>query len=460
MKNIRLYFVIIFGISVITFGNAQITNKYKRLIKAENFSYNEKEDAVKIELEIQKGSPPKSTKKRKTLFDLSEKGQKALIEAYNKPAVSNDDLRKALIESLDKTSSKKTNSLIVENFKFYIKLDFYIEDKWFEKNPSNRISSLKLTFTLPNDSPFKIDGFKGFQTQYETIALGDVSNTSTRNFSLTAGTGISSSNTSNSFNEEGLQTNTSVNGLTPSVSATAGVSNSRTENLTLSRRIISQTGTTSDNKMIVYLEGAPDRNLNGIVSVELELEAKELVRDRLDIFNYSINKKTKSAVLTPKFLFYTNIDAVLKGDYNYEWVYRKIRRKGKSNIEGKHVISYNSHKSIAKSKDFLKTGDINIPYYSIQYNTREGGKDTYENIYLTRGEESHLANFLSKADAIQFRWHLLQLKTDKVDSFNLSYLKDNKFVNLKTSDFIRLKVKDRSTLEDYKNRQKGLAKKN
>ena len=451
MKGFRLHLTIIFGIGLITLGHSQITNNYKKIIKAENFSYDEKENAININLEIEKGNAPKRKGTKKSIFDLTEKGQKALIEAYNKPTVTNEKLRQDLIKPLEKTSS--SNALIVENFKFYLKLDFHIQDHWVKENPSNRISSLKLTFKLPDDSAFKIVGFKEFQTQYETIALGDVSNTSSKNFSLTAGMGSSSSNTSNSFNDGGQQISAAVNGFTPSISATVGASNSKTENLTLSRRIISQTGTTSDTKMIVYLEGAPDRNLNGIVTVELELEAKDLVRDRLDIFDYKINKN-KEAILTPRFLYFTNIDQPLNGAFNYEWLYRKIRRKGKSNIEGKHVISYNSHASKDKSEEVLNTDDINIPYYAIQFNTKKGGTNYYENVYLTRGEESHLVNFLTKENAIRFRWYLMDSKNDKVGKFHISYLKNNKFVHLKTTDFINLRINDRSTLEDYKNRLK------
>jgi len=431
--------------------SAQITDNYKKIVPAKDLTTKELNDAVKIDLNVQKGSAPTKKTVRKTLFDLTDRGQKALIESYEKEAKDMTSLITAIREPLDKALKKKSSLFLEENYKIYAQLNFFVEDSWAKQEPANRITSLKITLNIPDDSPVNIKGFKEYQTKYETIALGSVENTSTRNFSLNAGIGISSSDTTNAFDGNGNQLSSSVNGLTPSVSGTFGTSNNFKENSSLTRRIIAQTGITSDKQMIIYLEGFAGRNLNGPITLELELELKDIAKRRIPVVDFSINK-SKKGVLSPKFLFYPKMDSDIEATYSYEWNYRKIVRKGKSNIEGKHVISYYSHRiEDLKPKDpFLKSQDINVKLQSIRFPVTENGNTSDEIIYLLKGGESHQLTFRSSINAVMFKWYAHDSVGDVIDGFNLAYLKNGKYIPLKKADFNELKIVEVNTIPKKK----------
>ena len=449
MKLIIKIFILIV---LCSHANAQVTNNYKKIVPAKKLSIEELNNAVKIDLNVQKGTPPTKKTLRKTIFDLTDKGQKALIESYEKKSKDLKTLTKAITEPLDKSSKKGSSFILEENYKIYTQLIFFVEDNWAKKEPSNRITSLKITLNIPKDCPVKIKGFKEYQTKYETIALGSIENTSTRNFSLNAGIGSSNSDTTNAFDSTGNQLSSSINGVTPSFSGTFGTSNSLKENLNLTRRIITQTGITSNNQMIIYLEGFAGRNLNGPITLELEFEPNNISKRRSSVVDFSIDKN-KKGIFSPKFLFYPHIDSNIEATYSYEWLYRKIVRKGKSNIEGKHVISYYSHRleDLKSKTPILKKQDANVKLYSIVFPVTENEDISDEDIYLLKGGESHQLNLRSFNNAVTFKWFALDNKGNVIDGFKLAYLKNGKYVILKQTDFKELKIVETNTIRKVVN---------
>jgi len=419
MKNILRSYIYLFLVVFTVHCNAQISDNYRRILPPKSDVKDTFLDSkVRITLTSKMGSPPENSAKLKTLFDLTEKGQKALIEAYSK--IESKDAKKFRDQLIRPLEVKKIVKQIINknHLKIFQRLDFLVTDKWIEDNPYNRIASIRIAVNLKPNSEVKFKGFKDFQTNFENVSLGSVENTSVRNFSLGAGVGSSSSDTTNTFDTNGNNTGIAVSGLTPSINGSFSSSNTNRETLDLTRRIIPRTGSISESQMIVYMEGAPDRNLNHSISIELELEPQNVNIQNFEVIKFSVDKM-KVAKLTPSIILVPHLTNDIKADISYDWLYRKIERRGRSKIEGKHVIRYYSRSGAGESdKVILKKSDVNIDLWQFKFLDNAGNK---QEVFIKNAAVKYRLLFDSQDNAIELLYHLDEKGINKIGNFEIIY---------------------------------------
>ena len=246
-------------------NSENLTRRYKKSDGLQEYTADPKK-YVDLNFISRPGTVKKTTEKPKTIFELSEKGQAALIEAHGSQANSNTDLSKALLEPLTKSTKKVSPLIDTSPLTITRQFSFFIDDKF--RTNGGRIEQLELSIELDNqlinDGLIRFKGFQEFQTQYANVDFGTIESSTTRGFTLGSSLGITNSQSnSNTSDSESSETTISY---TPSLSAELSRSYSESASRNLTTRRIAQTGYVSDSKIVVYMEGSPDRNLNGPIN--------------------------------------------------------------------------------------------------------------------------------------------------------------------------------------------------
>jgi len=401
--------------------NAQLTNSYKR-IKDATLSNDEIKDVIDVQFKSLKSSKKVTTKTKKTIFDLSEKAQDELIVAYSKFEKTSKKFRTNLVEPLEKSKTKPQTKIDKSLFTISRTFELFINDTWSKVNPANRIASIKISMTLNSNDMVKFSKFNGYQTKHEYFDIGTIEGTKTRNFSLEAGVGASTSNSNNSFDAAGNQVKGVALGFTPSVTGSFGTSNSFKENIVLRRRYIAQSGSLSNDNISIYMEGAPLKNLNGPLKVEFDFEAVGGSKIPTEIISFRLNEK-KELKLRTQFLMIPKIDKTVTVNLRVEWLYRKVVRKGNTSYEGDDIIQYYQYAKDFNNFPVFDANDLKNQLFTLRYKKKR--------VYIEKIGNSSIQNivrFRTQEEAINFLDHILENKVNKVDNYMIKSKLDSKII--------------------------------
>lgn len=246
-------------------------------------------------------SPKSETKLAKNVFTLSDHGQEAYVEALSSKEKKSADLQAQLIKSLEKKPDPKID--IVKNNKFVKRIVFSVINS--SKLEADRITQLTITIPLKVTDNIRITSFSKLATEYQTINLGSESLTNSLSGSLTAGYGITGTQTGTTTNTDyGSSTNSSgvssTNGTTSTpnvgISATAAASRAVTDQINLSQRYISLTGYVTTNSLVISEQSVSGVNLTGNIIVDVGFEFGSLKSDVVYEFEEYFNK---NAIVAP-----------------------------------------------------------------------------------------------------------------------------------------------------------------
>ena len=408
MKQITIFILLFLAVIVSgCFHELRYTNNYRKLLRPKPAS--KSDSIVTIDFESRPYSYSSKSPSLKTIFELPEKAQKELIKAYADKDTTSELLRQSLIKPLEKAKSKPEKVFNERFINISRRFSFNVSDNWKPKYPSSRIENIRIDVELKSDV-VRFSDFIDFQTKYETFDVGAVSRTSSKSFSVSANASLGVEDTiSKSLGAE----------------ATYGNSSSTTENVQLSRRFVGQSGFITDKHFVLYMEGMPRHNLNGLYSVAVNMNyASNGELETHDFVLFSINKK-KEGELTEKILVIPPLLDTLEdvvADVSISYLYRNVVGKGKYSIEGEHKIRYYDIQDVKyKDRRVFYSDDFSTTLIDIKC----GG----ERVFIqTPDSVRHELTFLSKGEAYSFRQYLEKNKTDKVGDYQLVYKSGENFI--------------------------------
>ena len=266
-----------------------------------------------------------------TLWQLTGKGQEALINALDKKAKDTDDLM-LFLEKVYKLEVPKQPKLQYTLKDLVLCFSISKERDYLSKNLSaaDRLEYLNLTLNIHDSLPLKFVRWNRFITEYASIDIADVSFSSTFELSGAVGGKNASSKETKNGNDDAFDLVTLATELTPGLNANQTFS--RNENQKIRYRYLALNGFLNSKKIHLEQEGMREIDLAGNIIVNISLEFESVPET---VFIASKLKKgnqyneiakiefLKSEALVPDLEKVDDIMAQL--DFNF--VYRNVKNK-------------------------------------------------------------------------------------------------------------------------------------
>lgn len=358
----------------------------------------------------------KKNESSKTVFDLSDRGQKQLIIQYSKFDTSSTQLHLNLNRSFKATKEKAKKKRIDDSMLLLKRqISFFVNNILRDTKPSSRIMVLQLEVQLVDTVRDKVrfSSISEFQTQYEFVDFGTVTQTGTTNFSLNAGI-----NSTNIFSDTNSSDNSSItrsSSIEPTISTSYGSTNSLSEARNFKRRSIKQTGFVTDDYIQIYMEGTDQRDLNGPIVLNIELLGIEgkMKTKNFEYIDYEV--KGKKILIQPR----TNVipyNAEIPVNLTANLLIREVVKKGRTIPEGDDVIILKRFSDVDLGQiNLVKKDEVKVYYTQIEI--LKGSSQ--EPIYLLDKikKQKFLVRFLSKDRARIFLDYLLQIRSNDLGDF-------------------------------------------
>lgn len=352
--------LLVLAVSFQIYGQSKLTRSCKKI--KESIVINDKKTAdAYLKVDLVSNNKAEifsivSTEVPKTIFDLKEKGQEALIESLNQKTNSPEDLISSLRSELS-SSSSSSESANVKRTTYLKTIEIDVKDILRGTDRLGRIDELLFRIKLPDNNIIKFKSLNNIATKYEYINFGKIG--LTRNQSFTFNAGLEFAGTGSTASTEG-KTETKkvvIGGDTVDITDVSGGSNSTgtsnksnlgvtytagrtiTEEAEVKRRRIAMKGSIGSHEIMIYQEGAPQLNLNDKITLEIVFEVTNvgtyLVLDLDNLFDENGKPVIDSSMhkLTPYYLTIVDdniVDSIVDVKLEYEFVYREIiNQKGK-----------------------------------------------------------------------------------------------------------------------------------
>lgn len=400
--------IILAGIVMFSSLSAQKTlRRYKRLKSGEVNN-----ELVNLSTTSSKISNASQEASFKTVFDLQDRGQAALLEGKTTKE-SIELLNNKFLEK--KTTEKSQIDLTTWDIRivFSISRDVIYSDKK-SFSAYDRIENLNYSFqldkSLKNIVQFK--EWNKYTTEYGSIDIGtlEYNESFKADFGIVGKIGASKSGKKTETTDSEVNENSYLLGPEVSANIGTGFNNSWKENQTIKRRYIQLTGTFNENSFSIHQQGTRETELAGNVSLDLKVK---LPTDEVIISAFS-NLYEKNNI--------ANIDTVVKmnliryvipdvnalpsgvfGRININYAVRHIDGKARTYAEFDDVIKYitgeNTH-----NDTIIKKEDIIIPIYFIKLNKGETNKSlTYKDDISNK-----VIHFTSYENALNFKSWLIE----------------------------------------------------
>jgi hypothetical protein len=400
MKKIHLALLVcIWAFSI----NAQTTLKRYKCLSEGSADNNLVE--IKIASTAISSSTPTPT--YKTIFDLSERGQAAVLSNRTNDQVSEILNKKFLLDQ-----PKKGKNVDLTNRNIRITFSIGRKTNYKEKgfNAYDRIEDLKYDFEIDNsiDPMVKFIKWDKYTTEYGTLDIGTLEYNRSFSASLDI-TGKIAANTSLKENKK-IDDNNSTESSTsfgPELSGTAktGYSNSSKENQSIKQRYIQLTGAFGERKFNIHQQGTRETELAGNVSIDLTISLPKdeaFIASLSNLFDESNLPKPSSQVKLDINRYYipdvNKIKNDITGDLSYEYAVRHIEKKANTFAEFDDKISFitGSKKS---NQIIIKKQDLIVPIYFL--------KVPISNVSKELKVDGKVLQFLSYDEALEFKTWLL-----------------------------------------------------
>lgn len=358
MHKIASLFILTVGLPAIVSAQSELA-KYQKKIK-HTYILNTKSDADKlVQISVHANtnaatySAPTAVTTKRTVFDLTDKGQKAYIEALNSKAKDVKTLIQSVPTILEPPKDNTAASPEVKMTDLLKKLEI---DVFNTKSASNngRIAQLIVWVTLDNTDNIELEGFNNLTTKYSVLDFGSLSLNRTRGFTLNAGVNLGGTGATSKTvaNVVGGTTSTDVGGGTTSntsnLGATYASTNVTAEAMEVKSNVISLKGSLDKKEASILQNGAPNQDLND--NIDMELVIKTVNNYSLPylqfkgLFDPDSNKPvTDNDKLTISKGYFTlpqKLTADITAKLNYTFVYRDIYAGENTVIESDDKVNF------------------------------------------------------------------------------------------------------------------------
>lgn len=408
MKRIQLAAIMLLCAAQVV-CQSKITNYQKKIKKVIPVTSTEQADRF-VNITMTSNDRPVTLaslkqKERKSVFELSDRGQQAFISSLHRGTGEDVSAFMANLRA-DLGPEKKTSAYIVDRTSFVKKIELNVRDLFAASSNAGRIAELIITVRLPDNKDIEFQGFRNIATKYDMVELGSVSMTRNRDFSVSAGYSAPATGG-------------------PGASATGSFGRSVTEEVGMGIRRIALKGTVNSMEATIYQEGYQGINLNDLVSLELIFKATNIISDPQLMIGGLFNKEGKAVTDSSKInidRYYLTIPATspaLDVNLGYEFVYREIINKKGRNSPGEWDDKINLHllkkKSVVEqSFPFLRKDDLDPGTWVIE------NKDALESyLYLDYFDGPVQLKFTSLEAAKKFEDWLMRTKSVSVKGFRL-----------------------------------------
>lgn len=352
MKTIRKYLFLVASLSLLVSCNStKITKRYKKVSLEEISNI---EDYVKVQAFA---FDVKGVKTNKTIFDLSPRGQEALVEEIGEKETTSKGVYKQLSKQFVRPSKPVTE---VDRTKFKKRLVFSVEDLK-NQNGANRLDWIKIKVKIPQNlqSNLRFVYWDKIITEYQEIDLGKISSSRTNSSGATPSFGI----------------NTEL--ITVGIDGNFSTSKTTAEELQLKQKIAKVYGSLAEDSLYLAIQAAPLQNLSGNIVLELSFEGTGTMNTKV-FYDFKTKDAagnyitTTSNVTVNKTIYqYLDLDYDTTNlELTYEARYRSVKRGrgAKTFMEGDDVVTmYNGAETDATKFKLLDRDDLSRKVWSIEH---------------------------------------------------------------------------------------------
>jgi hypothetical protein len=396
MKRTVLWIVMILIIFVSNSCGPHLTKRYKQM-NIDKTIYDD--GSVKISalvLDI----PP--TAREISILQMSPEGQAAFITEIGKRTNSIGELLKSLGENI---GSPKKDEDIIDLTQFKKRVVFSVEKQVFDEKKTNieladRIDQLLTKLSNLNNAKFV--SWDKFETKYEAVDLGKITNT--QNSSL------------------GLEIPFKFSGESTPSKAIIGASKNLTEEVLLRQRYIVLTGSLDKQSACLYQQGVMGIDLAGNFSVDFTIEANsdETKLDRfISIKNLwkgpGIPNDANDIQISFSRLKYPISSNPISCDLTCDYSIRHVVKNGHTIIEGDDVVIYRRGKAklINNKVTLVRNDELAVRVFRIA--TKTGGYL----LHLKRSGTTMPLHFFDFQNAKSFLEWLQCLKSKTVGDYEI-----------------------------------------
>lgn len=429
MKKIAIIILVIICYSC---GAGHLTKRYKSLKIINNNQVIKDSIAVGAFFLEKK----KTSTKPKSVFDLSPKGQRALINKISEKEKASNDLIKKLQSTL--SSKAKKTSDIIDNTIIEKQIVISISNK--SHSPANRISKINVTLDLGND--VKILSCDKIVTSYDTLNLGKLNYSNTNDASLNGNISTSLGTEKLSTSDNGSNTKTKSNGA--GLTGTVSASQTFSEEVVLRQRRVALNASINDNKLSLYQDGIVGIDLTGNIIANIVFEIKDVKGVEVYSFSNLVTKATKAktnTVVAPndikvekKVILLPNLTNDIKATISFDADFRNVS-DGHSTIsesDDKIELYYgtitNSEKEILITKERLN----NVKLWKLAFTSDSDKLPIEIQTVLGRGD----LIFNSWSQAKFFSMWLIEKFDDKKTTLEVN---NNKYTVVMPNSFSTIK---------------------
>jgi hypothetical protein len=280
-------------------------------------------------------SQTKPSKGGKSLWDLSADAQSQFIKILNSRFPDNDRFLKSLsFEYLKGDEDLPVVDYVTKDLRLIFSVSRkpgMLKDTSFKSaklSPADRLEYIKISLVI-RDSSLNFTGWNIFSTEYGSIDIGDVSFSKSLDISSTAALSLKKLNTGGDL------------------STGAGVSLSRKENQLLRQRYLKLNGRINKQKIEMEEEGTRETDLTGNIIADVTLGFDKMyemitlfrgMKDSTGAFN--LPEKLSAEVFLAPVPKKRKIDDVIQADLKMDFVYRNVRRGGRTFQEWDDRVKY------------------------------------------------------------------------------------------------------------------------
>lgn len=352
METIRKYLFLVASLSLLLSCNStKITKRYKKISLEEISNI---KDYVKVQAFA---FDVKGVKTNKTIFDLSPRGQEALVEEVGEEETTSKGIYKQLSKQFVRPSKPVTE---VDKTKFKKRLVFSVEDLK-NQNGANRLDWIKIKVKIPENlqSNLRFVYWDKIITEYQEIDLGKISSSRTNSSGATPSLGI----------------NTEL--ITVGIDGDFSTSKTTAEELQLKQKIAKVYGSLAEDSLYIAIQSAPLQNLSGNIVLELSFEGTGTMDTKV-FYDFKTKDAagnyitTTSNVTVNKTIYqYLNLDYDKTDlELTYEARYRSVKRGrgAKTFMEGDDVVTmYNGAETDATKFKLLDRDDLSRKVWFIEH---------------------------------------------------------------------------------------------
>lgn len=457
MKNLFITAIVILPLISTGQGLDQYQKKVKgvhSLDKSSSATY----ATVKLG-QIQKAAAytPLSKASKRNIYNLSEKGQKALIDEMSKKITDGKNLMKTL-PTIMEPSGEKEESIEIKTTDFSKKLEINVSNE--QILPADQIAQLTVWVTLEDNVDIEFAGFNNFTTKYQSIDFGSLSVNKTTGFTVNAGinianTGVNSSSSTattesidgtdeNNNNTAGSNINTERNtsvANTSNIGMAYSYGKTIAQQIAIKNSIIAMKGSMGISEFSILQNGAPNQDLDDNINLDIVFKTVNNISQTFYAFKGLFDDETKKPVtddskIDMKTSFYTvpQINSDVKATLTYSFVYRKVKNGGNTARESDDKVNFEFlNKDLVKIPfTFLKQGELKIKVYFI-YTDETFKKKLY---LVSKSNKAIELIFSDLTSCMEFIEWIKVTKLDKLKDYELQTGTDSNQLQKITPDML------------------------